>query len=201
MKILSSAIAEQHSPQRRPVVDTSGDVDFTLPPHRDVEGWWRRVVLQALLAFSAAKPLSTIPEDDIKSDEAASAVVMRARSDETQSFVGAESEQLPIHRGEEGIPRRRDRTLLEVDKEVPTPEDQATILRIRVSHRHMPLQAMHRKFEDSGVRPSTRRWVREEFRCYGCETRKKGREGQQRCRGRNKKCRACRVEKGIAGGR
>ena len=79
---------------------------------------------------------SSIPEDDIKSGEAASATAMRrvtgARSDETRSEFGAEAEQQPIHRDEEGMPRRRDRTQLEVDKEVPTLHNQGTILRIHV---------------------------------------------------------------------
>ena len=79
---------------------------------------------------------SPIPEDDIKSGEAASAAAMRrvtgARSDETRSEFGAEAEQQSTHRDEEGMPRRRDRTQLEVDKEVPTLDNQGTILRIHV---------------------------------------------------------------------
>ena len=59
------------------------------------------------------QPWSSIPEDDIKSGEAASAAAMRrvtgARSDETRSEFGAEAEQQPIHWDEEGMPRRRDR--------------------------------------------------------------------------------------------
>ena len=79
---------------------------------------------------------SSIPQDDIKSGEAASAAAMRrvtgARSDETRSEFGAEAEQQPTHWDEEGMPRRRDRTQLEVDKEVPTLDNQGTILRIHV---------------------------------------------------------------------
>ena len=30
-----------------------------------------------------------------------------------------------------------------------------------------------RTFKDAGVRPSIRRWVREEFRCHDCETRRR----------------------------
>ena len=45
------------------------------------------------------------------------------RSDEQPSEFGAEAEQQPIQRDQEGVPRRRYRTLLEVDKEVPTLEE------------------------------------------------------------------------------
>ena len=58
-----------------------------------------------------------------------------------------------------GVPRRRDRILLEVEKEVPTLEGQTTILHIHVNTGHMPLQAMPRTFKGAGVRPSIRRWV------------------------------------------
>ena len=68
--------------------------------------------------------------DDVDGEEAASAAAVRrvagARSDGTQSEFGAE-EQQPIHRDEQGV-SRRDCTLLEVDKDVPKLEDQATIL-------------------------------------------------------------------------
>ena len=100
------------------------------------------------------QPLSSVP-DAIDGEQAASAAalerVARARSDETQSKFGAEEEQQRTQRDEGGIPRRSDRTLLEVDKEVPSLEDQATILRIHVKHGHMPLQAMFRTFKDAGV--------------------------------------------------
>ena len=83
--------------------------------------------------YPLGQPWSSIPEDDIKSGEAASAAAMRrvtgARSDETRSEFGAEAEQ---QRDEEGMPRRRDRTQLEVDKEVPTLDNQGTIFRIHV---------------------------------------------------------------------
>ena len=79
-----------------------------------------------------------------------------AQSGETQSEIGAEPEQEPILRDEQGVPRGRDRTLLETDKEVLTFDDQATILVIHVNHGHMPLQAM---FQDAGERPPIRRWV------------------------------------------
>ena len=50
--------------------------------------------------------LPFIPQDNINDEEAASAAAMTrvtgARSDETQSDIGAEPEQQPIHRDEEG---------------------------------------------------------------------------------------------------
>ena len=53
-------------------------------------------------------------------------------SEEAQPESAGEAEQQPIQEDDEGVPRRRDRTLLVVDKEVPTLEDQAGILRIHV---------------------------------------------------------------------
>ena len=97
------------------------------------------------------QPLSSIPDDDLDGEEAASAAAMGrvagARSDETRSEIGAEAEQQPVHRSEQGVPRRRDRMLLEVEKEVPTLEDQMTILHIHMNTGHMPLQAMPRTFK------------------------------------------------------
>ena len=53
MKFLSSATAEERSSQQSLMADTSGDVEFSLPPDRDVEGCWRTMVLRLLLACIA----------------------------------------------------------------------------------------------------------------------------------------------------
>ena len=64
--------------------------------------------------------LSSIQEDDIDSEQAASTATMGrvagARSDETQTEFGAEAERQPRQRDEEGKPRRRARTLLDMWK-------------------------------------------------------------------------------------
>ena len=60
MEFLSSATAEEHSPQRTPVADSSGDVESALLLHRDVEVCLRRMVLRALC--SAARLQVTLCE-------------------------------------------------------------------------------------------------------------------------------------------
>ena len=145
-------------------------------------------------------------------EEAATAAAMRltgAHADGRSEKIGADTEQQSFHRDEHCVPRRSVRSLLEGYKEVPTLEDQMTILRILVNHGHGPLQAKLSTLKDGEVRPRFE---------YGCEksfpamtakhAREQAREGQQHCRGHTstwscaltrRKCRACRARENTAG--
>ena len=61
-----------------------------------------------------------------RSREASTAAMRRAagaRGDDTQSEIGARAKQHSFKETSQGIPRRRDGTLLEADKEIPTLKD------------------------------------------------------------------------------
>ena len=59
MEFLSSANAEENSPQRHLKVDGSGDIEFA-PLDGEIVGRWRMLVLRALLACSAARLQVTV---------------------------------------------------------------------------------------------------------------------------------------------
>ena len=63
------------------------------------------------------QPLSAIPEDDARNENAAACAaaverVAGSHAQETQSDICSEAEQQPIQRDEEGVRRRRDCTLM-----------------------------------------------------------------------------------------
>ena len=146
--------------------------------------------------------LSSFPEDDIYIQQAASVAAMGrvagAGSYETLSEFGAATDTTGRRRYLVGC----------IHMEVPTLEDQPTILRINVNHGHMPLQAIPRSFKDDLQFEDGCKRI---FRCNDCETGK--RTGTRRRAtmpkaysfnmikkaSMRKRCRACRVKKGIAG--
>ena len=75
---------------------------------------------------------------------------------QTQSGFGAEAEQQPIQRDDEGIPRRRDRNLLEMDKEVPTLRTKRPSFALTMDT--CRCRPWFGRSKDAGVRPSIRRW-------------------------------------------